>query len=232
MAPSAIVIGAGVAAVAIVAGAALPVVVVAGALGWGTKVAVALPRRRRERIDPSALSMPWRGFVVDALDAQTRYGRASRQATAGPLRDRLVEIGTRVDAGVTECWHVAQRGDSLGAAIAGLDVAQARQELERARTALAARPTATGEQTVDALQAKVDSADRLTTVANDAVARLELLNARLDEAVARAVELSNRADEAADVGGLGGEIEGVVGELESLGAALDEATGTRRSTAE
>jgi hypothetical protein len=225
MAPSAIMLGGGAAAVAIVAGAALPLVVVAGAGAWAARVAVAMPRRKKERIDPSSLGEPWRTFVLKALDAHARYQRACRQVTSGPLHDRLVEIEQRVETGVRECWRVAQRGDSLGRAIVDLDVDGTRHELEVAEANLSTTPSPTREKTVASLRAKVESADRLHSVASDAVSQLELLNARLDESVARAIELSNQADTAADVGSLGGDIDGLVAELETLRGALDEATG-------
>jgi len=234
MAPSAIVLGGGAAAVAIVAGAALPVVLIAGAGAWAARVAIAMPKQRRERIDPYALGSPWRSFVLDALDAHARYQRACRHATAGPLHDRLVEIEQRVDTGVQECWRVAQRGDALGKAIVDLDLDATRSELEAAEANLRSTPSPTRQQTVESLRAKVQSGDRLAAVESDAIAQLELVNARLDESVARAVELSNRADTAVDVGGLGGDIDGLVGELETLRGALDEAAGqpavSRRAT--
>jgi hypothetical protein len=230
MAPSAIVLGGGAAAVAIVAGAALPVVVLAGAGAWAVRVAVALPRQRKERIAPSSLGEPWRTFVLKALDAHARYQRACRRATSGPLHDRLVEIEQRVDTGVRECWRVAQRGDALGRAIVDLDVEGTRHELEVAESNLSASPSTTREKTVQSLRAKVQSAERLDAVASDAVSQLEMINARLDESVARAIELSNQADTAADVGSLGGDIDGLVSELETLRGALDEATGQQAAS--
>src|SRR5206468_9544942 len=133
----------------IVAGAALPVVLIAGAGAWVARVAIAMPRLRRERIDPYALGSPWRSFVLDALDAHARYQRACRHATAGPLHDRLVEIEQRVDTGVRECWRVAQRGDALRKAIVDLDVDAPRSEPEVGEAKLRAAPSATRQQSVD-----------------------------------------------------------------------------------
>jgi hypothetical protein len=184
-------------------------------------------RRRKSpsarHIDPSELNDPWRGFVREALDAQRRY-RAAVEATAtGPLRDRLGEIGKRLEAGVQECWRIARRGDALTAAIGNLDAMSARVELENAKRAAQLMPSETSDHTVEALQAQVDSADRLITVARGAQNDVRLLDARLDEAVARAIELSWHAEHVDELGGLGGDVDTLVGELESLRAALDEA---------
>ena len=173
-----------------------------------------------------SISDPWRGFVREALDAQRRYRRAVSSANPGPLRQRLVEIGERIDAGVGEVWRVARRGDALVDAIANLDSPSAHRELEEAKRAAEASPGPSAEATVAALQSQVDSANRLAAVATDAKDRLRLLDARLDEAVARAVELSIQAEDVAQLGGLGGDVEALVGEMESLRVALEEASGT------
>ena len=227
-APSAILLAGAGAAAGILAGlAALPVVGIAAA-AWLVRVATLLPRRARgERIDPMSISDPWRGFVRDALDAQRRYRKAVITAAEGPLRARLVEIGERIDAGVGECWRVARRGDALVDAIGHLDVLGARKDLDEAKRA--GGRSDVQESTVEALQAQVDTADRLIDVAEDAQDRTRLLNARLDEAVARAVELSVRAHDVGELGGLGSQVEEVVGEMESLRVALDEAGGTAQA---
>lgn len=226
-APSAILLAGAGAAAGILAGlAALPVVGIAVA-AWLVRVATLMPRQAAgERIDPMSISDPWRGFVRDALDAQRRYRKAVSTAKAGPLRARLVEIGERIDAGAGECWRVARRGDALVDAIGNLDVIGARKDLAAAKQG--ARNKAQ-EATVEALQAQVDTADRLITVAEDAQDRIRLLNARLDEAVARTVELAIRAEDVGELGGLGGQVDDLVSEMESLRVALDEASGTAQA---
>jgi len=228
MAPSAIVLFGVGAAGAILAGLPLLAVIGVGALAWLARVATLMPRTKRgDRIDAMTLNDPWRRFVREALDAQRRYRKAVGSADAGPLRDRLVEIGERIDAGVRECWRVARRGDALVDAIGNLDPAAARRELAAAKEAQQLNPGENQQATVKALQAQADSADRLIKVANDAQDKLRLLDARLDESVARAVELSIRAEDVGELGGLGGDVESLVSDLETLRVALDEADGTQ-----
>ena len=230
MAPSAIVLYGVGAAAAILGGLPLLAVIGVGSLAWLARVATLMPRRKRgDRIDAMSVSDPWRGFVREALDAQRRYRKAVSSASAGPLRDRLVEIGERIDAGVQECWRVARRGDALVDAIGNLDPVAARRELAAAKEAQKLSPGLNQEATVKALQAQADSADRLIGVATEAQDKLRLLDARLDESVARAVELSIRAEDVGELGGLGGDVESLVSDLETLRVALDEAGGTREA---
>lgn len=225
-APSAIVLAGAGAAAAILGGLPLLAIAGIGALAYAIRVATLLPRRKgRTNIDPMSIADPWRSFVREALDAQRRYRRAVSSASEGPLRDRLVEIGERIDAGVNEVWRIARRGDALVDAIGNLDAVSARNDLAVAKQAAKATPGESQEATVKALQAQVDSADRLVAIARDAQDKLRLQNARLDEAVARAVELSIRAEDVADLRGLGGDVEDLVGEMESLRVSLEEAGG-------
>ncbi len=227
MAPSAIVLAGVGAAAAVLGGLPALAVIGLGALFYGARVATLLPRKQRgARIDPMSIADPWRHFVREALDAQRRYRRAVSASNEGPMRDRLIEIGERVDAGVDECWRIARRGDALQDAIANLDVPNARAELEAAKRA--SRDDA-NDATVQSLQAQVDSADRIIEVAQDAQDKLRLLDARLDEAVARAVELSIQADDVAELGGLGSQVDDVVSDMETLRVSLEEASGTARA---
>jgi hypothetical protein len=230
MAPSAIVLGGAGAAAAILGGLPLLAIAGVGALVYLARVAMLMPHRQKgERIDPMGISDPWRGFVQEALDAQRRYRKAVSAATEGPMRDRLIEIGQRIDEGVGECWRVARRGDALVDAIGNLDPMAARRDLEAAKKEAKETPGDAQAETVKALEAQVASADRLTDVAKDAQDKLRLLDARLDEAVARAVELSITADDVGELGGLGGDVEGVVSEMETLRQSLEEAGGTARA---
>lgn len=230
MAPSAIVVGGAGAAAAILGGLPLLAIAGVGALVYLARVAMMLPRRQKgERIDAMSISDPWRGFVQEALDAQRRYRKAVSAATEGPMRDRLIEIGERIDEAVGECWRVARRGDALVDAIGNLDPVSARRDLDAAKKAAKTTRGEAQDETVKALEAQVASADRLTDVARDAQDKLRLLDARLDEAVARAVELSITADDVGELGGLGGDVEGVVSEMETLRQSLEEVGGTARA---
>jgi hypothetical protein len=227
MAPSSILLTGMGAAAGILAGfSVIGVVGLALALGVA-RVATLLPHgARTSRVDPMSIADPWRRFVREALDAQRRYRKAVQSANPGPLRDRLAEIGTRIDSGVDECWRIAKRGNALVDAIGNLDTEGARQELADAKSGAQADDGDTQKETVKALQAQVDSGDRLIKVAQDAQDKLRLLDARLDEAVARAVELAIKAEDVGELGGLGSDVDDLVNEMESLRVGLDEASGT------
>ncbi len=253
-APSAILLaGAGISA-GILGGLPILAALGIGAAAYGIRVALGLPRKKREeRIELASLPEPWRHFVREAVDAQKRYRRAVATAAEGPLHDRLVEIGGRIDEGVRECYRIARRGAALEGGLSALDADQATKQLsallqsfpaeakaalqkahdagkELAPVAERAGVDANHVQTIEALEAQMASAGRLSVVAQDARDRLSLLDARLDEAVARAVELSLRAEDVAELGGLGGDVEELVPEMESLRVALEEAGQASRGT--
>lgn len=216
--------GAGVAAGILVG---LPVAGAAalGAAAWAARVAVAVPRNPRpERIDPFALQDPWRQFVREALQSRNQFARAVRQARGGPLRDRLAEIGERLSTGVEESWRIARAGQALTDARRSIDVAQAGAQLvelhdTRNRSRQADR---TLDETIQALEAQIDTARRMDEVIEQTRARLRLLDARLDEAVTRAIELSARAERVDELGGLGQDVDSLVNELEALRLGLAE----------
>ncbi|MBK9180220.1 MAG: hypothetical protein IPM45_11785 [Acidimicrobiales bacterium] len=172
-----------------------------------------------ERIDPFAVGEPWRRYVADALQARTRFGDAVAGVRSGPVRDRLVEVQRRLEEGVRECWAVARRGAQLDRARDAVQADAARAELVRLESGevLDADPAR-----VEALRGRVASFDRLTTVEQDSLAKLRVLQARLDEVVARGIELSMRTDDVDAAASLGGEVDDVVLELEALRQALEE----------
>lgn len=218
MAPSSILLAGAVTAGALLV-PALPVAAAAaiGAAVYGLKVRLAVPREPKSDIDISQLREPWRSFVVEAMVARKRYQSAVGDARSGPLRNRLVEIGKRLDDGVDETWRIARRGMSLESAMRQLE------DPQRVHRRLAeARASGGDARIVQSLEAQLASTERITQVAAQARSQLQLLDARLDEAVARAVELSLSADDASALGGLGTDVEAVVGEMESLRQALEE----------
>ncbi len=219
--PSAIALAGGGVAVSIFAGLPLLAAAGVGAAAWGARVALAVPRAsRHEHIDPFALAEPWRDFVRDALHAQARFDRAVQSAKAGPLRDRLAEIGERVETGVSESWQVANRAQEISRAVRQLDTRAARAKLA-ALEHDTSQPSDSRSRTEESLRAQIASAERMAAVVNDAQDRLRLLDARLDEAAARAVELSV---EASDEGmlGLSSDVDDVVTDMEALRQALEE----------
>src|SRR5919106_2442022 len=98
--PLGILLGGGVAAATIVAGAPLVAALPLGVAVWAGKVALSIPRQRRgERIDPFTLQEPWRRYVQEALQARNRFNEAVARTRAGPLRDHLAEIAARMQTG-------------------------------------------------------------------------------------------------------------------------------------
>src|SRR5687768_7255160 len=154
--PGALLLAGAGASAAILAGAALPVVVAAGAGAWLARVLAAVPRRPvPDHPDPFGVSEPWRSFVQDALQAQRRFKHTVNRMQAGPLRERLGEVGGRIDTAVRTCWRVAKRGDTLDAALRQIDPASVRHELEGC---------AEDDPATVALQAQLDTAKRIAGV--------------------------------------------------------------------
>jgi hypothetical protein len=229
MAPSAIVAAGAGASIGILVGAPLVAVLGIAAIGYAVVVGAKLPRRRRgkreDRIDPRTLSEPWSRFVSAALSARRRFDDVVRSVDAGPIRDRLAEIGERINAAVRECWRIARRGDALVAGVNSLELPDVRDELDDVRRQ---QRGGAGDDDVLAkraasLEAQLASGERLARVATDARDRLQVLDARLDEAVARAVELSLQAGDVRDLMGLGDDVDALLGDLESLRQGLEEA---------
>lgn len=179
--------------VGLVAGIAVLVLIGIGAL---------MARRARDlepRIDPFALREPWRFFVSDALGAREQLRDALGAAEPGPLRDRLEEIGDRIDDAVRSCWEVAQRGQAL---------TDARRRIEDPRHRSAA--------------SQPDAHTRLTTRETEVREHLQHLDAQLDEAVVRAAELTTRPGDPTGIDDVAAQVDTVVDELESLRIAFEE----------
>ena len=219
----------GAIAAAVLISPSLPLAALAGGLAWGARIGFELVRDRDERVDPFSLGDPWKRFVIDAQNAQNRYRRAVKRSRPGPLKERLAELGERIDQAVMECWRVACQGNNLGTALRQLETDRVEAELEQARRDLADErggSSASLKATVEALEAQMRSAQRLADVWRSSRDRLRVLNAQLDEAVARAVELSVGAGgSVAAFGGLSDQVAEVVSDLESLRQALEETGG-------
>lgn len=223
--------------VGILANLPVAAAVALGVAAWGGRVAMAVPRASgRPRIDPFTLNDPWRRFVQKALQARARFDEAVGNARSGPLRDRLGEIGERVDAAVRECWQIANRGQELADARRQIDAGDAEGKLAELEAvtgtadpgarANPASPAAAAESTAAALLAQLATASRLDVTISETRARLQLLDARLNEAAARSIELSVRAGGLAALAGLGADVDSLVGDMEALRQGLEEVGGS------
>lgn len=220
LSPSGMLLAGGAAAATILVGGGL-LAVPAALVAWGARVFAAIPRgKQNPRIDAYGLSEPWRTYVLGAQSAKLRFDRTVKGTSPGPIRDRLAGLSDRLDAGIEDCWRVAQRGDDIDEALNNLSTAEAQVDLARLRRQLGGQPaTGATAATIQSLEAQLQSAARMQAVSKDANDRLGLLNARLDELVAKGVEVSVGA---ADGGWLSDEVDGVVSELESLRLALED----------
>lgn len=225
--PVGIVLAGVVAAVLIVVGVSIPVAIVLGVVAWAARVLWAVPRApRRERIDPFTLHEPWRRFVQEALQAHNRFDEVVARTRAGPLRDNLSEVASRIQAVVEECWQVARRGDTLQRARSDIDLAAIDSQLAAIGPADGA--DASTLRVIESLQAQRATAERLDRVIAEAGAELRMLDARLDEAVVRTIELSAQANADASLGSLSTDVEGLVTEMEALRQAMDETSQVAR----
>ncbi len=224
--PSAILLGGGAASVAILAGL-WPLAPVAALVGWGAKVALAIPRKRRPTINPGRLPNPWKTFVIEAAQAAKRFNDLVRTLPHGPMRDELAEVGARVDEAVRECWEIANRGARLDLARRQLGLTQAATELERLKgerhlRAQQGMDLVSIDRAITAVQRQLAAGQRVEAAAFEARDRLRVLNAQLDEAVAAVVELSLRPSAGGSAGAVRGQVNGIIDELEALRLALDE----------
>ncbi|MGH9184585.1 MAG: hypothetical protein ACRD0U_02035 [Acidimicrobiales bacterium] len=157
----------------------LVALVVVAAVLAATVVVIRAGRRlpKAPRVDPFAVGEPWRRHVQDALQARTKFAQAVASGRPGPVQDRLVEIGERVDAGVEEVWRAANRGDALDDARRQIDAPGA----ERKLGGLQADPNSSAEPVVEALVGRMASAQSMVAVLADARSSIKLMTARLYE---------------------------------------------------
>ena len=224
--PTAILLGGGAASLAILAGL-WPLAPVAALVGWGAKVALAVPRKKRSTINPGRLPDPWKTFVLEAAQAAKRFSDLVRTLPSGPLRAELTEVGQRVNEAVRECWEIANRGVRLDLARKQLGLSQAANELERLRgernlRAQQSMDLGSIDRAITAVQRQLAAGQRIEASAFEARDRLRVLNAQLDEAVAAVVEMTLRPGAGSSAGAVRGQVNGIVDELEALRLALDE----------
>jgi len=217
--PSGVIAAGAAAGLSLVAGLPVGAAVGVGATAWVVRVAVAIPaavRSRRTRrpvvVDPFTVGEPWRAFVLGARQSSRRYAEALSAVAPGPLRNRLMAVGTRVDDAVSEIGQVARSGHMLTTARRRIDDHALRRQL-------AAGPD---PAVVDALQAQLDAAERLDATIDATRSRLEVTNAQLGQAVTRAVEISATSDATVTLGGIDSDLAALVDEMEALRQALAE----------
>lgn len=218
--PSAILaVGAGAAA-GILAGLG-PIGAALGAgAAWAVRVLAAVPRSEaRERVSPRSLGEPWRTLLADVQAARNRFADALDGVRPGPLRDRLEDLGARLEVAIAEAGRIARAGDLLSRGRGRIDVDAVRRDL--ADTERLPRDDRT-QQIVRSLRSQLEAAERLDRTIADTHGRLRLLDARIDETVTRTVELSVTQVEGGDLGGLDREVDAIVGEMESLRQAVEE----------
>ena len=210
------------------AGVLAPLVgaLVGGAVGYGGKVALAIPRRERgSAIDEFAVDEPWRHAVKDAQQARNRYRDAVATFRKGPMRSSLEEISERLDDAVEECWQIAQQGQLVSDARKRINDREVNWELQRTETLIkmegGGTPSAVQQQTIASLRSQLASAARMEALIASTRDQLALINARMDESVTQAIELSvsNRTD---DLDPLNDSVDDIVEDLESLRLAMGD----------
>jgi len=197
--------------------------VAAAAVGVGTygvSILTAMPKSPRSRIDPFAISEPWRHFVQGAQRSRRSLREAVNAASDGPLKARLGDIAERLEQAVEESWAIAKRGDEIDAAVTRIDPVRLRSRLDTL-TKGSASASAQGDlaEAVSSLEGQLASADRLKAMSASTADRLRLTQARLDELVARAAEVSVGTS---DTDTYEHDVDNLVVELEGLRLAVAE----------
>ena len=225
--PSAILVTAAGASAAILLGLNPIGIVLVGAGAFTARVLGSVPRNSaRPKISPGSLVEPWQSLMKGILDARKRYGAALKGMQDGPLKERLGELGERLESGVDEAWTIAQAGNQLTLGRRQINSESIFAELQQAQSA--AR-TERSDQKIQALQAQLSATQRLDSTIGDTYDQLLLLDARIDELVTRTVELSVSQASTDDLGGLGGlgaEVDSIVNDMEALRQAVEETQGS------
>ncbi len=215
--PTTVVLVAASALLASLAGLPWWAAVIIAVVVWALKIAgsrrlAARTRARANDIDPFAIREPWRLLVKRSLRAQRGFAKAIDRVAEGPLRERLGEIGIRIDHGVQECWEVARRAQNLTDARRSIDIRSAR----KVKLNKGSHP-----EQVESAEFEIAAHQRLDGRETEITTRLEILNARLDEAVTRVAEMAAHGLVTDEADTVSDAIDGVVGELESLRLGLD-----------
>ena len=173
-------------------------------------------RRQPEPVDDLAtVAAAYRSTVADARRAKEQFESLVAGVPAGPLRDRLGELRSRIDAGVEAVWDAARRATELERVLASLDPERITAELKQARRSGA------DEHLVAALTARFESVQKLLNALDEGRSRLPVLEARLATAVARTAELALTTS-AGGIDAVQADLDSLVVELRALGEAHTE----------
>src|SRR5262245_40935603 len=82
-------------------------------------------------VRPDDLPAAYRGPVTGAVRARAQFGELVIGLADGPLKERLGELGERVDAGVLAIWGTASRAAAIDRVAATLDPDRITAELKQ-----------------------------------------------------------------------------------------------------
>ncbi len=216
LSPWRIALGVAVAIVLGVIGLNILLAILVGLVVYVVTVAASMPKRAAApQVDPFAVGEPWRHHVQGAIKARRRFDEAL-QSASGPQRQRLAEIGARIQTGVDECWRIAQRGDEIDAAVSRLKLPSARSDFQL----LSGRPLDDATRaTLASLQSQIESGERLKARSAEVAQQLRLMEVRMSELAARASEV---AVGASDQETYRSDVDDLISQLEGMRLALDE----------
>lgn len=177
--------------------------------------------RRKRKTTPSVtaadlapLPARWQSFVADAVEVRRRWHDVVSGLREGPVRDRLVELGDKIDAGVLAVHATASRAADAERIAATLDAERVTEDYKRAK-----RDPTVDPAMLDALTVRFTSVQRVLNALDDVDRQLRLLDVRLGAVVARGAEVALTAGQGSEE--LGAELDAVVAELGALQSSLD-----------
>ena len=199
-----------------------------------------MPLRRRRPPEPQPpaplvdlgpLSPASQQAVARSLDARDRFDRIVARVPPGPLRVRLEELSTRIEAGVVAAHRLASRADACQATLDDLRPDLLTARVKDARRALSAAEAAgvddpASRATLDGLLAQLRSTMRVWDAVDDCRQRLDGVNRRLDQAVASAavVATTGTVDDPS-LALIESDLSAAGEELTALEASLDSLSG-------
>ena len=196
---------------------ALGVLIGVSALGLAVR---GLRRTQQPSFDPFTVGEPWRQFVQRAQRSAAKLHSTIESTPAGPLKDRMQRIVSRLDEGLVETWAIARRGHQLDSTLRQLDPAGLDSQL----ATLERRAEATGsgddlDAAIASIRSQIATTERLKAESARTADRLRLTQTRLDELVSRATEVSIGAG---DTEAYAHDVDDLVIELEALRQAVEE----------